>query len=353
MPHCGKIELILNALYEEVPMKVLILGGKRFLGIALIETLLQAGHVPTLFNRGRTNPELFPKIQNLVGDREDDLSPLKRRNWDAVIDTSGFVPRVVAKSAAFLSSRCESYTFISSVSVYRDFQSPDIAEDYHLAQLEDPDNEDFTGEAYGPLKALCEYEIQQNFDGRLLVIRPGLIVGPNDPTDRFTYWPWRVSLGGKVLAPSPPSANLQFIDVRDLAAFIVKMIEKKAEGVYNVTGPKKPATFGSLLVACREAALSDARFIWADEPFLLREGVIPWTDLPLWVPSTDPAFCGFYSININKAIKEGLNIRPLSQTVSDTLAWLKTRPPMNQLKVGMEATRERGLLIKYQKEMEG
>lgn len=331
-------------------MKVLILGGKRFLGIALVEALIKKGHTPTLFNRGLTNPDLFPKVKNLIGDREGDLSALKRRKWDAVIDTSGFVPRIVKQSAAFLSSRCESYTFISSISVYQDFKQPDIAENYALAQLEDPTDEDYAGDSYGPLKALCEYEIQQNFDGRVLVFRPGLIVGPNDPTDRFTYWPWRVSLGGKVLAPAPPSANLQFIDVRDLAEFIITMVEKKKEGVYNVTGPKKPATFGSLLVACREAAVSDASFVWAGEPFLLQEGVTPWTDLPLWVPSSDPAFAGFYNININKALKEDLKFRPLSQTVADTLAWIKSRPKSRKLKVGMAIARETELLIKYRRE---
>ena len=337
---------------EEVKMKILILGGKRFLGIALVEAILNAGHTPILFNRGQTNPELFPKVTNLIGDREDDLSALKRRKWDAVIDTSGFIPRVVKKSAAMLSGKCEQYVFISSVSVYRNYASPDISEDYHLAQLEDPEDEDYTGDSYGPLKALCEYEIQKNFEGKVLVIRPGLIVGPNDPTDRFTYWPWRISLGGKVLAPAPPSSNLQFIDVRDLAEFIVRMIEKKNEGVYNVTGPKKPANFGSLLVACREASLSESSFVWADEPFLLNEGVKPWTDLPLWIPSTDPSFSGFYNINIDKALKAGLTFRPLSKTVSDTLDWIKTRPPVKKLKVGIDIARETELLIKYQKELE-
>lgn len=331
-------------------MKILILGGKRFLGIALVEALLQAGHTPVLFNRGLTNPDLFPKVTNLIGERDGGLDTLKRRKWDAVIDTSGFIPRVTRQSAQMLSGKCDTYVFISSVSVYQDFRTPDIGETYPLAHLDDRTNEDDTGEAYGPLKALCEYEIQQAFDGRVLVIRPGLIVGPNDPTDRFSYWPWRVSLGGRVLAPSPPSANLQFIDVRDLAAFIINRIEVKSEGVYNVTGPRKPATFGSLLVACREAALSDARFVWVDEPFLHKEGVTPWSDLPLWVPSTDPAFTGFYNINNSKALKDGLTLRPLSQTVSETLAWLKTRPANTKLKVGMDIATETKLLIKYQKE---
>ncbi|MDY6866957.1 MAG: epimerase [Chloroflexota bacterium] len=333
-------------------MKILILGGKRFLGIALVQALLDAGHTPTLFNRGQTNPDLFPDVQNLIGDRDGNLKALRWRKWDAVIDTSGFVPRVVKQSAKFLSNKCDNYTFISTISVYQDFKQPDISEDYPLAPLEDPTDEDYLGNAYGPLKALCEYEIQKNFDGRVLVFRPGLIVGPNDPTDRFTYWPWRVSLGGKILAPAPPSSNLQFIDVRDLAAFIIKMIEKKSEGVYNVTGPKKPATFGSLLVSCREASLSEASFVWVDEKFLLREGVTPWTDLPLWVPTSDPAFTGFYNINISKAIKKGLAFRSLSETVNDTLNWLKTRANTKVLKVGMDIATETELLIKYQKERE-
>ena len=333
-------------------MNILILGGKRFLGIALVEAMLEAGHTPTLFNRGQTNPDLFPKVKNLIGDRETDLSALKRRKWDAVIDTSGFLPRVVKESAKLLSNKCETYLFISTISVYRDFNNPDIHEDYPLAQLEGPENEDATGEAYGPLKALCEYEIQQNFKGDVIVVRPGLVVGPNDPTDRFTYWPWRVSLGGKVLAPAPPSANLQFIDVRDLAAFILKLIEKKAKGVYNAVGPRKPATFGSLLVASREAAESDATFTWVDERFLLNEGVKPWIDLPLWVPNSDPAYTGFYNINNEKAIKAGLSFKPLSTTVGDTLSWQKSRPFAKKLKAGMDIARETEILIKYEQNPE-
>lgn len=332
-------------------MKVLILGGKKFLGIALVEALLKAGDTPVLFNRGRTNPDLFPKVTNLIGDRDGDLEALKRRKWDAVIDTSGFVPRIVKQSAQMLSGKCETYVFISSVAVYQDYRMPDIAENYPLAQLDDPANEDYSGDAYGPLKALCEYEIQQAFDGPVLVFRPGMIVGPHDPSDRFTYWPWRVSLGGQVLAPSPPSANLQFIDVRDLAEFIINRIKAKSEGVYNVTGPRKPATFGSLLVACREAALSDANFVWVDESFLLNQGILPWSDLPLWVPSTDPAYAGFYNININKALKDGLNFRPLSQTVSDTLEWFRSKPGPKTLKAGMDIATETELLLKYQKEV--
>lgn len=333
-------------------MKILILGGKRFLGIALVEAMLKAGHTPTLFNRGNTNPELFPDVKNLIGDRKEDLSAFKWRKWDAVIDTSGFLPRTVSESAKALSTKAQTYVFISTISVYRDFKNPDIREDYPLAQLADPEDEDYTGDAYGPLKALCEYEIQQNFPGRVIVIRPGLIVGPNDPTDRFTYWPWRVSLGGKVLAPAPPSANLQFIDVRDLADFIVKLIEREQEGVFNATGPKKPANFGSLLVACREAAEKDASFKWVNELFLLREGVRPWIDLPLWIPNTDPDFAGFYSINNDKAVKAGLSFTPLSETVGDTLEWLKSKPKRNQLKVGMDIARETELLLKFEQELD-
>ncbi len=334
----------------EEHMKVLILGGKRFLGRALVEALLEAGDTPVLFNRGLTNPELYPKVTNLIGDRDGNLEALKRRKWDAVIDTSGYVPRIVKQSAKMLSGKCETYVFLSSISVYQDFRTLDIAETYPVAQLDDPTSEDYTGDDFGPLKALCEYEVQQNFDGRVLVFRPGLIVGPNDTSDRFTYWPWRVSLGGQVLVPSPPSTNLQFIDVRDLAEFIINRIKAKSEGVYNVTGPRKPATFGSLLVACREAALSNASFVWVDESFLLENDVYPWSDIPLWVPSIDPEYAGFYNININKALKAGLNFKPLSQTVSDTLEWHRSRPSPPKLKVGMNIARETELLIKYQRD---
>ena len=330
-------------------MNILILGGKRFLGIALVEAMLKAGHTPTLFNRGITNPDLFPKVRNLIGDREKDLSALKRRKWDAVIDTSGFLPRVVKESARMLSNKCETYVFISTISVYRDYKRPDIDENYPLAELEDPNDEDPAGPAYGALKALCEYEIQQNFKGNLAVVRPGIIVGPNDPTDRFTYWPWRVAQGGKVLTPGPPSADLQFIDVRDLADFILKLIEQKASGVYNAVGPRNPANFGSLLVACREAAGSDASFVWVDERFLLDEEITPWVDLPLWLPNTDPTITGFNNINNNKAVKAGLTFRPLSETVTDTLNWVRSQPPVPQLKRGLDAQREAELLKKYEK----
>ncbi len=329
-------------------MNILILGGKRFLGIALVNAALEAGHTPTLFNRGKTNPERFPEVENLIGDRDGNLNSLKGREWDAVIDTSGTLPRVVTESARLLSGHCQTYVFISSVSVYQDFKRPDIPEDYPLGRLNDPDTEEINGTTFGPLKALCEYEIQKHFSGREIVIRPGLIVGPHDPTDRFSYWPWRVSLGGNVLAPAPPSASLQFIDVRDLAKFILTLIEINAQGVYNVTGPKKPATLGSLLIACREAAISEANFIWVDEKFLLNEGVNPWTDLPLWVPQSDPAFAGFYSININKALTGGLTFRSLSKTVNDTLDWLKTRPPEENLRTGLSLSQETAILLKYQ-----
>ncbi len=329
-------------------MNILILGGKRFLGIALVEAIIAAGHTPTLFNRGKTNPDLFPEVENLIGDRDGDLESLKDRKWDAVIDTSGYVPRIVTRTAKILSEHCDAYVFISSVSVYKDFNTPDIPEDYPLAMLEDPSGEENTGETYGPLKALCEYEIQKHFSGREIVLRPGLIVGPHDPTDRFSYWPWRVSLGGDVLAPSPPSLSLQFIDVRDLAEFAVHLIEQGTQGAYNVTGPKKPATIGSLLIACREAAESDAHFIWVDESFLLSEGVTPWSDLPLWVPSSDPAYAGFNNINISKALKAGLQFRPLSRTVTDTLTWLKTRPAGFDIKNRLSLAKETELLIKYQ-----
>ena len=333
-------------------MKILILGGKRFLGIALVEALLKAGHKPTLFNRGKTNPELFPKVKTLIGDREKDLSALKRRKWDAVIDTSGYLPRVVRESAKMLSNKCPTYVFISTVSVYNDFRNPDIDETAPLAELEDPTDEDTTGKSYGPLKALCEYEIQQNFKGNLIVVRPGLIVGPNDPTDRFTYWPWRVAQGGKMLTPGPPSADLQFIDVRDLTDFILTLTQQDAGGVYNAVGPRNPANFGSLLVACREAAGSDASFVWADEHFLLEKRVKPWVDLPLWLPNSDPNFAGFNSINNTKAIKAGLTFKPLSETVSDTLDWIKTRPPVKKLKVGLGLRKEASLIQEYEASLE-
>jgi 2'-hydroxyisoflavone reductase len=221
-------------------MEILVIGGTVFLGRALVEAALEKDHRVTLFNRGKSNPECFPEVEKLLGDREIDLSILEGRSWDVVVDTCGYVPRVVRKSAELLADAVEHYTFISTVSVYADLSTPHNDEHAAVGKIEDETIEKVTGETYGPLKALCEQAVMKAMPDRVLVVRPGLIVGPHDPSDRFTYWVQRVSRGGEVLAPKPASMPVEFIDVRDLAEWILRMVEIRETGIYNAVGPGQP-----------------------------------------------------------------------------------------------------------------
>ena len=303
-------------------MKLLILGGTIFLGRYLVEHALERGHDVTLFNRGKHAPDLFPGVHKLRGDRDGDLTALQARSWDAVIDTCGYLPRIVRASAELLADRVQHYTFISSISVYEPLRQPGMDESAPLGTLADPHVEDITGETYGPLKALCEQAAEQAMPGRVLQIRPGLIVGPHDYSERFTYWPRRIGQGGEVLAPGEPTERVQFIDVRDLANWTIHMVEARQTGVYNATGPDYPLTMGQFLTTCQTALDSDATTTWVDESFLLQAGVNPWTELPLWLPTTtNPEFAGFQAVDCSKALAAGLTFRPLTHTIHDTRAW--------------------------------
>jgi 2'-hydroxyisoflavone reductase len=306
-------------------MELLILGGTIFLGRYLVEAALAGGHTVTLFNRGQHNSELFPDVEKLRGDRDGDLGALRGRRWDAVVDTSGYLPRVVRASAELLANAVEHYCFISSISVYQHFRSMGQDESAPVGTLDDPTIEEITGDSYGPLKALCEQAAEQALPGRTLVIRPGLIVGPHDPSDRFTYWVRRAAQGGELLAPAGPDWHTQIIDVRDLAEWTLRMVERQQAGMYNATGPKHDLTFGQLLETCRAVGGSDARFTWVSEAFLLEKQVAPWSELPLWIPRSDPDMHGFSDVNCAKAIAAGLTFRDLATTVRDTLSWDATR----------------------------
>jgi 2'-hydroxyisoflavone reductase len=319
-------------------MRLLILGGTRFLGRHLVLAAQERGHEITLFNRGQSNPGLFPGVVELVGDRDGNLEALHGRRWDAVIDTSGYVPRIVRQSAELLAPAVNHYTFISSISVYGDLTAPNIDESWPVATIEDEATEEITGESYGALKALCEQVVLELFPQNGLVIRPGLIVGPHDTTDRFTYWPVRVDRGGEVLAPAPPEYGTQFIDVRDLAEWTILMVEQKAAGVYNATGPNEPMPLGALLDICRAVSGSDARFTWVSPAFLLEHGVQPWVELPLWIP--DEAG----SADISRAVAAGLAFRPVAATVADTLSWADGRPADHRWRAGLDAEKEARLL---------
>ena len=293
-------------------MRLLVLGGTKFLGRAVVEAALARGEEVTLFNRGQTNPELFPEVEKLRGDRDGDLSALEGREWDAVIDPSGYVPRVVRASAKLLRGSVGHYLFVSSGSVYAEPYEPGYDESAPTVELEDPASED-VDHHYGALKAACEEVVREVFPDAHTNVRAGLLVGPHDGSGRFTYWPQRVARGGEVLAPAPPERPVQLIDVRDLGSWMVEASASKAVGTFNATS--EPLSFASVLAACGEADVT-----WVDEEFLLEQCVDPWMELPLWVPTAQAAFL---QMNVSKAIDAGLEFRSIEETAGDTLAWAR------------------------------
>ncbi len=325
-------------------MKLLILGGTVFVGRHLVETALEAGHEVTLFNRGQHNPGLFPEVEKLRGSRDGGLDALRGRRWDAVVDTCGYIPRIVRASAEMLADAVDHYTFISTVSVYGHPEGKRSDEDAEVGTLEDPAVEEVTGETYGPLKVLCEQAAEQAMPGRVLTIRPGLIVGPHDPTDRFTYWPHRVAQGGEVLAPGHPERPVEFIDVRDLAEWTLRMVEKRATGIFNATGPDYHLGMGRLLETCQDVSRSDARLVWVSTQFLEDAGVAPWMELPLWLGEDESAPGALLTVNVDRAVAAGLSFRPLESTIADTLAWAATRPADHQWRAGLKREREQELV---------
>jgi 2'-hydroxyisoflavone reductase len=320
-------------------MDLLILGGTRFLGRYLVEAAQEDGHRVTLFNRGLSGPDLFPEVETIKGDREGYLSALRGRRWDAVIDTCGYVPRVVRASAGLLADAVDHYTFVSSISVYSDVIGAGADESAPVEELEDPTVEEVTGETYGGLKALCERAAGEEMTGRVLNVRPGLISGPHDPTDRFTYWPRRVADGGEVLAPDRPERQVQYIDVRDLAGWMIKMSVEQRTGTYNATGPAYELRMGKLLEDC-EAVGGEAQIVWVSEEFLEENGVEPFTEMPLWVPRE---YAGMLEVDCGRAIAAGLTFRPVPETIGDVLEWDSKRGEPD-LAAGLKPERERELL---------
>jgi nucleoside-diphosphate-sugar epimerase len=322
-------------------MKLLVLGGTKFLGRAAVEDALARGHEVTLFNRGETNPELFPEAEKLRGDRTDPTarSVLRGREWDAAIDTAGYVPAVVRASAELLADAVGHYLFVSSISVYAS-QAGSNDEDSAVAELGDmPDDklaDDYSN--YGPLKALCEAAVAETFGERHAIVRPGLIVGAHDQTGRFTYWPHRVARGGEVLAPAPPEGRVQFIDVRDLGRFLIDLSERRTSGTFNATLPGM--AWSELLETCREVSGSDATFRWVPGELLTEHEVGEWMELPLWIH--DPEWVGMHEANVSRAIAAGLTFRPLEETVRDTL---ELAEPVEE--VGLTPEREAKLLAAH------
>lgn len=327
-------------------MKVLIIGGTKFLGRALVEAALAKGHEVTLFNRGNTNPDLFPEVEKLRGNRDGELDALKGRKWDVAIDTCGYVPRIVKQSAELLADAVEHYTFISTISIYAEeaVQAAGfVDEETPLASLADETTEEVTGETYGGLKALCEKAAEAAMPGRVLQIRPGLIVGPYDPTDRYTYWAIKMARGGQFVVP-PMDSLIQGIDVRDLAEWTLRLAEARQTGAYNGVGPAEKLTIGRMVEACQNVFGDQAaEVIPMTEEFLLEQGVQPWVDYPAWLPT---AYVGMNTVRLEKSIASGLTHRSVETTIKDTVDWyIETRGSINDpLKTGMSDERMAELL---------
>ena len=342
-------------------MKLLILGGTRFLGRHLATAALAREAEVTLFNRGKHRSSALTNVETIFGDRNSDLAKLQGRRWDAVLDTCGYLPRTVRASAEVLSRAVDRYVFISSQSVYANVSRSGIDEaaptkTLTSEQLEEANQIDSSGQVsaltygkmYGGLKALCEQAAEEVLPNRVLIIRPGLVVGPYDYTDRFTYWVVRVARGGEVLAPGQPDCYVQFIDVRDLAEWTVRMIELRETGVYNANGVPHNLTMGKVLEECKAVSNSEASFTWVSDDFLLHEKVAAWSEMPLWLPEEGaPHLKGFMFINCSKAVGAGLGFRPLNNTIRDTLTWSATNRLNEELEAGIDTDKEQRLLRKW------
>jgi 2'-hydroxyisoflavone reductase len=334
------------------PLRVLILGGTGFIGPHFVEVLGAAGHKISLFNRGKRDPSVKPGIEQLLGDRNGDVKSLEGRDWDVVIDNSGYTPKQVKLTADLLKGHVGQYVFISSVAVYGDFKARNIDESYKLAEL--PAGEDpgvYKGEFYGALKVLAEKVAEETYGKNATIIRPSYIAGPGDVTDRFTYWPFRVSKGGEMLAPNKPTDPFQYIDVRDLADFIRTCVEKRVGGQYNLCTPPGFVTIGSLLDTSKRVTGADTKFTWASARFLEDNEIIgekaTGNFMPIWL-AEDNEDAGILSCASKRAEKKGLRFRTLETTVRETLAWQKSRPEDKQkLRAGLSMEKEAELLAKW------
>jgi 2'-hydroxyisoflavone reductase len=347
-------------------MKLLVLGGTKFLGRAIVDTALARGHAVTLFNRGRQDPSAYPDLEQVRGDRtlgaaEGGFAPLAGRRFDAVVDTACYLPRDATSAASFFANRAARLAFVSSISALATFDTPGYDESTPVARLTPEQEKEVAalsaegpipaaklGPFYGPLKALCEEAAEAAMPGRVFTVRPGLVVGPFDNTDRFTYWPARFMRGGRVLAPGRPGRPAQFIDVRDLGDWIVRGLEAGRAGIHQATGPASPLTLDDVLAACaRVAAVRGAppsTLTWVDDATLLAHDVAPWMGLPLWIPENAEGMRGFLHANCARAIAAGLTFRPLADTVAATLDWDATRPADEPRVAGISPEKEADIL---------
>ncbi len=322
-------------------MRILVLGGTAFLGRHFVQLALEAGHDVTYVHRGTTNSGLFPQATEVLLDRKENIESLTGE-FDAVFDTCGYHPRDVRRSAKALAGRVGQYVFVSTVSVYADMSEPMVSELNSVQQLEEPESADVSNETYGALKAHCEEEVQTHFDGIVTVVRPGLIVGPHDPTDRFTYWPARIAKGGRILAPGSPERNVQFVDARDLAAWCLRLVDQRIAGVYHVAGHQQ-LSMREFLNACSAQLSSNADFHWVSDEELLQHEVGPWMEMPLWIPEQAGPFYGMMKIDVSKAQKAGFHARPIEQTIRDTQVWYEGRG-RKELSTGLSEEKEQHIL---------
>lgn len=368
LPGCASRAALADA---DRMLDILVLGGTGFLGPHFVDAALARGHHVSLFNRGRSNPTrfdgaAFAGVEQLRGDRKSDLSALgSNRRWDAVLDNSAYIPADVTRSASLLAARTRHYLLVSSISAYARFDTPGQDEDAPLAVLANPDLTEVNGETYGGLKAACERAAQAQLPGRTTIVRPGLIVGPGDHTDRFTYWPARADRGGEILAPGAPEDPIQCIDVRDLAAFLLLVFEQRHVGTYNADAAPGALAMGSLLDACQRVARAmnthqcvrapcpqppghDSTLTWVTADFLEARKVAPWQDMPVWVPARGDQ-AGFGRISTARAQAIGLTYRPLDTTVADTLAWWREQPDARRAapRAGLSPEREAAVLAAW------
>jgi 2'-hydroxyisoflavone reductase len=342
------------------PLSILVIGGTGFTGPEQVEYALERGHRVTVINRNRTRPDFFKgkgqQVEQLVGDLNTDMSALKDRTFDAVLDIPTTAPYWVRNVAQYMKGRTKHYTFISTISVYADNATAGADETAPTAPMPadvDPFTPDpsMRGRYYGQLKAFSEKFVRETYPDSL-IIRPGLIVGPLDPSDRFTYWPVRIDKGGEVMAPGAPTDPVQFIDARDLAEWTIKMIEAKETGTYNATGPDKPLTMAEMLYGIKAVTTAGAQFTWVPADFLAQQNVRGWRDMPVWI-APSPATAGFSKRSVAKAVAKGLTFRPLAVTAKDTIDWAKTRTAEQQKALaegrlaGMSATREAEVLAAW------
>jgi 2'-hydroxyisoflavone reductase len=345
-----------NSAAKLKPMRLLILGGTGFIGPYQVRYALERGHHVTIFNRGREHVQWPGPVEELLGDRNTgDLKSLEGREWDVCIDNPTTLPFWVRDAGNSLRGRVKHYIFISTISVYAENNTPNADESAALApytgsdaMAETLDTLHKDMELYGPLKALSEKEAEKQFPKRTTIIRPGLIVGPGDETDRFTYWPVRLSKGGEVLAPGDGSDPIQMIDARDLAEWSIRMAEARRAGIFNATGPTTTLLMRDMLDGVKASIHSDAKLEWVSTDFLEAQKVEPWSDMPAWVPAIGDT-AGFGQRNIRRALDAGLTFRPLAQTAADTLVWFRAQPAERQekLRAGIKPDREREVLSKW------